>query len=193
MQLAGSIPSVQFGVFVAGVDLFDAAAFGISAPEAAVLDPQQRLLLEAAADVLGTVSGSSSSSAVGGNSSSLVGVFVGVSSMDYNKLSLKFTGGVTPYTPTGSSLSVNAGRLCYTYGLSGPAIVVDTACSSSLVAMHGAVNALSLLQCTAAMAGGVNLTLSPDTPAAFQKAGMLAPGEVKHEQRSLPNELHQPT
>jgi len=121
------------------LDVFDTTAFGVSALEAAVLDPQQRLLLEAAADVISTASGSSSrnrSSSGGGGSSSLMGVFVGVSSMDYNKLSLKFTGGVTPYTPTGSSLSVNAGRLCYTYGLSGPGVAVDTACSSSLVAMH---------------------------------------------------------
>ena len=37
----------QFGVFIAAVDAFDAAAFGIGAPEAALMDPQQRLLLDA--------------------------------------------------------------------------------------------------------------------------------------------------
>lgn len=32
----------QFGAFMAGVDLFDAAAFGLSAAEAAAMDPQHR-------------------------------------------------------------------------------------------------------------------------------------------------------
>ncbi|KAI8473971.1 MAG: thiolase-like protein, partial [Monoraphidium minutum] len=77
--------------------------------------------------------------------------------------------------PTGASLSVAAGRLSYAFGLRGPALAVDTACSSSLVAAHTAAGALGLGNCGAALAGGVNLTLAPDTTAAFAKAGMLAP------------------
>jgi acyl transferase domain-containing protein len=164
-QLAGGLP-VQFGVFLDAVEQFDAAAFGVSAPEASLLDPQQRLLLLASTEVLLTA---------GLQSSSKAGVFIGISSMDYNKVSLKYSGSVTPYTSTGASLSVAAGRLSYTFNLRGPAVSVDTACSSSLVAAHAAVNALTLGQAGAALTGGVNLTLSPDTPAAFQKAGMLAP------------------
>jgi len=45
------------------------------------------------------------------------------------------------------------------------------ACSSALVALHSAVSALRLAQCGAAVAGGANLCLTPDTPAAFQSAG----------------------
>lgn len=90
-------------------------------------------------------------------------------------MAVRYTGGVTPYSSTGSSLSVTAGRLSYTFGLTGPAISVDTACSSSLVAAHGAINSLRLDQAAAALTAGANITLSPDTPAAFQKAGMLAP------------------
>lgn len=168
MQLVEDLP-VQFGVFLDGVDAFDAAAFGISNPEAGLLDPQQRLLLEAAAQVLNPSSGNSSRSGYG----SLTGVFVGISSMDYNKVSVKYLGSVTPYTSTGASLSVAAGRISYTFALSGPAVAADTACSSSLVGAHNAVNALRLDQAVAALAAGVNLILSPDTPAAFQKAGGL--------------------
>ncbi len=44
--LAGDGLAPRFGAFLPGVDLFDAAAFAISAPEAALMDPQQRLLLQ---------------------------------------------------------------------------------------------------------------------------------------------------
>jgi acyl transferase domain-containing protein len=165
---------VQFGVFLQGIESFDAVAFGVSGPEAALMDPQQRLLLSCTAEVLMTGNGATGTYSGVGMASS-TGTFVGVSSMDYNKMSMKYTAQVTPYTSTGASLSVAAGRISYTFNLKGPALSVDTACSSSLVASHAAFNALNLQQCQAALAAGVNLMLSPDTPAAFQKAGMLAP------------------
>lgn len=44
-------PPVRFGGFLSNVEAFDAAAFGISHPEALLLDVQQRMLLTTTAEV----------------------------------------------------------------------------------------------------------------------------------------------
>lgn len=41
-----SVLRVRFSGFIDGVEAFDAAAFGITPPEAQIMDPQQRLLME---------------------------------------------------------------------------------------------------------------------------------------------------
>ena len=80
-----------------------------------------------------------------------------------------------PASPTGSAISVAAGRLSYTFGLRGPCASVDTACSSSLVATHFAAAALREGSCAAALVSGVKLILTPSLSAMFTRAGMLAP------------------
>jgi len=174
-HLAGDVVQPCFGSFLPDAAGFDAAAFGLSEAEALLMDPQQRLLMEAytrAAAGLHTAAVDAAS----------VGVYVGISAVDYNKLTSQLQLSPTPYTATGSlSLSVAAGRLSYSFGLSGPALAIDTACSSSLVAVHAAVSGLRLAHSRAAAVGGVNLQLIPDTPALFLKAG-AAPGLVVHSQ-----------
>jgi acyl transferase domain-containing protein len=95
--------------------------------------------------------------------------------MDYQKLASCYVPGVTAYSATGVSLSVAAGRLSYSFGLKGPALAIDTACSSSLVAANAASMNLRSGGISRAAAAGANLTLSPDTPAMFSRAGMLSP------------------
>jgi acyl transferase domain-containing protein len=173
----------RFGGFLAASvapAAFDAAAFGLSEGEAALVDPQQRLLLEAFYEA---AAGAAAASAGDGRAAQLLpahsdgggadcGVYVGISAVDYLRLSTRLGLPITSYSATGGlSLSVAAGRLSFTFGLSGPALAIDTACSSSLVAVHTASAALRLAHCRAAAAGGVNLTLIPDTPAMFQRAG----------------------
>src|SRR4051812_14159354 len=160
----------KWGGFVAGIEEFDAAFFGVAPREAVRLDPQQRLLLEASWEALERA-GQSPSEIFG----SRTGVFVGISANDYGHRQLAADGAaVDVYYGTGTALSVAAGRLSYVLGLQGPSVALDTACSSSLVAVHMACQSLRLGECRTALAGGVNVILAPETTISFCRAGMLA-------------------
>ena len=165
--------ATRYGGFVDDVDQFDAAFFNIGTAEANALDPQQRLLLEVAWEALehGGVDATALATA-------RAGIFVGIFSHDYELLQIKrnaLAGSYDSYYATGSSASVAAGRLAYVLGCHGPALAVDTACSSSLVAVHLACKSLLSYECDVALAGGVNLMLSPELSVSFSTAGMLAP------------------
>jgi acyl transferase domain-containing protein/thioesterase domain-containing protein/acyl carrier protein/SAM-dependent methyltransferase len=151
---------------------FDARFFGISPREARQMDPQQRLLLEMAWESL-----ESACQPPDQLFGSATGVFVGLSCQDY--FGMQFGRSQIPfldsYSGTGCNSSVAAGRLSYFLGTQGPAMVVDTACSSSLVAVHLAAASLRNNECNLALAGGVNLLLSPAITIAFCRARMLAP------------------
>ncbi len=163
--------SSRWGGFLKNVDLFDSAFFGIAPREAAGLDPQQRLLLELSWEAL-ELAGQAPDQLM----DSQTGVFVGISGNDY--LHLQIDGGIEnldAYFASGGAHSIATGRLSYTLGLRGPSFPVDTACSSSLVATHLAVQSLRNGECRMALAGGVNLILTPETSIALSKSHMLSP------------------
>jgi len=153
------------------VDLFDAAFFGISPREAISLDPQQRLLLEVvwealeyAAIVPGDLTGSST------------GVFLGTSTCDYrDRVIAQPVEDLGAYALTGCSVAFAAGRVSYLLGLHGPSFTVHTVCSSSLVAVHLACQSLRNDECSLAIAGGVNLILSPMTMRMVAELQALSP------------------
>jgi acyl transferase domain-containing protein len=162
---------VREGGFLDRVDGFDAQFFGISPREADWIDPQQRLLMEVCWEALEDA-GCAPASLTGKSA----GVFAGISSFNYatHILGSFEPGEVGQFFGTGNALSVAAGRVSYTLGLTGPSLVIDTACSSSLVALHLACESLRRGECEVALAGGVGLILTPDTTVNFCRAGMLA-------------------
>jgi acyl transferase domain-containing protein len=158
----------RHGAFLSGVDRFDPHFFGVSAREAVSMDPQQRLLLEVAWEALENA-GQPAETLL----ESDTGVFMGIGFGDY-MLRPGSANTVDGYFGTGASSSAAAGRLSYFLGLRGPSVALDTACSSSLVATHLACQSLRSGESQLALAGGVNLILSPYPHLTFSKARMLS-------------------
>ncbi|MFD0683588.1 type I polyketide synthase [Actinomadura fibrosa] len=161
--------TTRLGGFLDDVAGFDARFFGITPREAAVMDPQQRLVLEVAWEAF-EHAGIGPASLRG----SRTGVFVGVSAPEYAAFTASDLASLEPFTATGAALSIIANRLSYLLDLRGPSMIVDTACSSSLVSTHLAVRALRSGEADVALAGGVNLLLSPTVTMTFDLAGGTA-------------------
>src|SRR5690606_27529318 len=79
------------------------------------------------------------------------------------------------YTLSGSARSILAGRISHAFDLRGPSLAVDTACSSSLVAVHLACQSIWHGGCDLALAGGVNVILTPEPWGALALARILSP------------------
>lgn len=170
-RAAGKI-CTRFGNFLEGIEDFDPHFFGITPKDAQSMDPQHRLLLEVAWETFercGQVPQRLAGSATG--------VFVGITANDYATLIDRSNDAelLNAYFITGNPLNAAAGRLSYIFGLRGPAMAIDTACSSSLVAIHTAIKSLRSGECRQALAGGVNLMLSPEISVSLSQAAMLSP------------------
>ncbi|MER8370956.1 amino acid adenylation domain-containing protein [Mesorhizobium sp. M1378] len=158
---------------ISGVDLFDAAFFGISPKEAAWMDPQQRILLETAYQALDHA-GYGSRETAGGR----VGVFAGVGAnhyfadreagrdlLDSERLQIRILNGCD-FTAT---------RLAYKLDLTGPCVSVQTACSTSLVAVHLACQSLRSNECDMALAGGASISLPHGKGYLHQEGHIFSP------------------
>ena len=160
----------KWGGFLDDVISFDAGFFRISPKEAELMDPQQRLLMEEVWKAIEDAGYSPSSL-----SGTKTGIFIGASNNDYGELLRKEGVRQDVFVSTGSYFCMIPNRISYFLNLHGPSVAVDTACSASLVAIHQAVQAIRNDDCTMAIAGGVNLCLTPEKYFSFSHAGMLSP------------------
>jgi acyl transferase domain-containing protein/acyl carrier protein len=166
---------VKRGGFLDDVAGFDAGFFGLSPREAAALDPQHRLALELVVEVLEDAGLPRAMLAGSGT-----GVFLALDGTDYAEIQGGAIYGGDAYTVTGNIHCAAAGRIAHLLDLQGPCEVIDTACSSSLVAVHRAAQALRAGECDIAIAGGVNVMLSPlPTILACQLRSLAPDGRCK--------------
>ncbi|MEU2614745.1 thioester reductase domain-containing protein [Micromonospora sp. NPDC007271] len=164
------------GAFLDRVDRFEPEAFGISPREAVGMDPQHRIALEISWEAL-----ERAGYAPDRLTASRTGVYFGLSTTDYVRARQQYgdLNDVDFYQLVGEP-SFLAGRISYLLGLRGPSKVVDTSCSSALVGLHEACQALRLRECDLALAGGVNLLLSPYGFVLMSKfRGLSADGRCK--------------
>ena len=153
------------------IDGFDNEFFKVTPLEAETLDPQQRLLMETTWEALENAHMPASQL-----KGSQTGVYIGICNADYSQCSWR--GGdvtrISAHSMTGSVFSTASGRLSYFLDCNGPNFTIDTACSSSLIALHVAVQALRSGEAEMALAGGVNLILTPEGHIGFCKLGALS-------------------
>ena len=159
-------PICRRGAFVEGIDLFDSRFFRIAPIEARMMDPQQRILLETSWHALEDA-GIDPDQLKG----SRTGVYAGVASSEYRDL-LASRG--QDYSYGGTNEAVTVGRVAFALGLEGPAIPLNLACASSLASVHQAVVSLQRSEVDMALAGGVNVTLSPGISRFLNEMGMLS-------------------
>jgi acyl transferase domain-containing protein len=150
---------VRRGAVLDDVEGFDAALFGFTPRDAAVLDPQHRHFLECAWAALEDAGHAPRD--FGGT----IGVYAGVgmgSYLAFNLLpdpALMASMGLFLVRHTGNDKDFLATRVSYELDLTGPSVNVQTACSTSLVAVHLAVQALLNGETDMALAGGATIEL----------------------------------
>lgn len=171
-EVKGRMFTKSGGFLKDGVYDFDPHFFSISPKEALSMDPQHRLLMEVCWEAVENAGIDAADLR-----ESSTGVFAGISCDDYegaHRHSGDFSK-IDAYSITGSTFSIAAGRISYFMGLQGPAFIVDTACSSTLVALHCACQSLRSGESDLAIAGGVNLILTPEVYICFTKLNALSP------------------
>ena len=153
---------VRAAAVLDGMDMFDAAFFGMSHREAEITDPQHRIFLECAWEALeraGYLSDRDTGS---------VGVFGGAATNTYLLFNLAANPALLRSLDPVQVDIANAAdhlttRTSYKLDLNGPSHSVQSACSTSLVAVHVACQSLLNKECDIALAGGVTVNVThPD-------------------------------
>ncbi|MEM6457188.1 MAG: beta-ketoacyl synthase N-terminal-like domain-containing protein, partial [Acidobacteriota bacterium] len=182
LRLGVDLDQVQAGRHVPAravlddIDRFDAAFFGYSPREAAVIDPQQRLLLEAAWAALEDAGYAPD---LVGETARSIGVFAGASVSEYALHLMRDPAQLRALGVMQINLGIKGDylptRVSYKLGLDGPSLNVQTACSTSLTAVHLACRSLLAGECAMALAGGVSISPTRRRGYPFAPGGILAP------------------
>jgi len=165
---------VKAGGALAGIELFDAAFFGLSPREAEVIDPQQRVFLEVAWAALESAGYDPQAYA------GAIGVYAGSSVNTY------FLNNLYPNRELSRMVGADALRIAsrsdnlatrtaYKLNLRGPSVSLQTGCSTSLVAVHMACQSLLSGECDMALAGGVSISASAQVGYLYHAGGILSP------------------
>jgi acyl transferase domain-containing protein/acyl-CoA synthetase (AMP-forming)/AMP-acid ligase II/acyl carrier protein len=147
---------------------FDSALFGFSPREARSVDPQERLLLECVWEAF-------ERAGLAETDGARVGVYMGLSDTEYQWRAIADMDQIDPWSGLGTIHAPMIGRISYVFGLRGPNMAIDAACSSSLVTVHLAARALRAGECDMALAGGVNVLLSPEPQVWLSQLRALSP------------------
>ncbi len=156
------------------VDLFDAAFFGYTPQEAAIIDPQQRLFLECAWAALehAGYDGATYPGAIGLYGGAALNYYL-VTNLYPNREVIGL--GNELQAQLGNDKDHLTTRVAYKLNLTGPSITVQTACSTALVAVCSACQSLLAYQCDMALAGGVSLGAPQQAGYLFQESGIGSP------------------
>lgn len=156
---------------IGGIEEFDAAFFGYSPQEAALLDPQNRVFLECAWEAIERAGYRA------GEAPRDIGVFAGAGVNTYFLNNIAADPKVLEDFGSFQTMIANdkdylATMVSYKLNLTGPSLTVQTACSTSLVAVHMACQSLLSGECDMALAGGVALSV-PEVQGYLYQDGMI--------------------
>ena len=146
----------KWGGFIDDIDKFDPYFFNIAPAEAETMDPQQRIFLEETWKAI--ESAGYNHRDLSGQS---CGVYVGCTTGDYLRVLAHCGQDTLGSTFTGTSSAILASRISYFLNLKGPSLSLDTACSSSLYTVHLASESIRQGENELAVAGGINLFVTP--------------------------------
>ncbi|EJU12045.1 polyketide/non-ribosomal peptide synthetase, partial [Sphingomonas sp. LH128] len=170
---------VRRGAPLADMECFDAALFGLSKRDAAVMDPQHRHFLECSWEALEDAGHTPQGFAEG--TGGVIGVFAGSGHNAYMPYNLLTNGklvnevGLFLLRHTSNDKDFLTTRVSYLFDLKGPSINVQTACSTSLVSIHMAAQSLLSGECDMALAGGTSIELPHRRGYLYEQGEILSP------------------
>ena len=182
------------GAFIDDIRSFPAVALQIPPRRVEVMDPQQRMAIEVGLEAI------QDSGRQPEDMPERTAVFMGVTAMEYRTLmsartvALMMASGQLgsnespeailaaveniipprPFSPAGVLANMAACAVAQELKLRGAAYSVDAACSSSIIAIYDAVAHLRAGNVDAALAGGVYLTITPESWVGFARIGAMS-------------------